>query len=321
MPKPLISIVTPCFNEEGNVVNHFHRIQNVIAPFHTEYNFEHIYTDNCSEDDTFNLLRSLTEMHPQCRVIRFSRNIGAMRAIYFGLMHAKGDAAILIQADLQDPPELIPQFIEGWREGYDVVFGQIESREENWLVENLRKIYYKIVSRLSDVSPPENAGEFRLTTRRVLDAIAKFKEDDAYLRGIIAHIGFRQKSILYRREARVAGRSNSHLPYLVGFALNGLVSSTVVPLRLVILTGIFTICIGLLFMGYTVVVRLFGIQHVPDGATAIILLITFFAGAQLLALGIIAEYIRKIYIQSLNRPQAFVADYLNMERYDLSPLD
>ena len=186
--KPLISIVTPCYNEEQNVEIHYDRVCKAIAPFTNKYDFEHIYTDNVSTDNTFNKLVEMSKRYPSIRVIRFSRNIGANRAIYQGLVHAQGDAAMLIQADLQDPPELIPNFINGWEEGNDIVYGQILDRQEPFFLKEIRKLYYALVSSLAEVQPPRNAGEFRLMSRRVLDSIKLYSEDDIYLRGVIAHI-------------------------------------------------------------------------------------------------------------------------------------
>ena len=306
--RKLISIVTPCYNEEVNLEKHFARVTAAIEPFRAKYDFEHIYTDNSSSDRTFEVLTKLASANTNIRAMRFSRNIGANRAIYMGLTHAKGDAAILIQADLQDPPELIPEFIQGWEEGYDVVYGKILNRREGFILNQVRKIYYKIITKLSDVPTPENAGEFRLTSRTVLNAIALYQEDDLYLRGAIAHIGYKQKAVPYRRHARAEGKSSTNLLYLIGFALNGLISTTVVPIRAVIAIGFFTTLIGMVTAAFLICTRIFFPSQVPSGVATLVTCITFFSGAQLFALGVIGEYIRKIYIQSLHRPQGFIQD-------------
>jgi polyisoprenyl-phosphate glycosyltransferase len=311
-PRKLISIVTPCYNEEGNVANHFQRVCAAIEPFREKYDFEHIYTDNCSQDQTFQLLTELGGRHKNVKAMRFSRNIGANRAIYMGLMQAKGDAAILIQADLQDPPEVIPDFIRGWEEGYDVVYGQIKSRREGFVTRNLRKTYYKIISRLADVTTPKNAGEFRLTSRRVLEAIRCYSEDDLYLRGAVAHIGYRQKAIIYDRAERVAGKSAAGAIHLIGYAMNGLIStSTVAPIRAVTLLGFLTSLVGFAFSAYVVLAKLLWPSEVPHGISLILAVVTTLAGIQMLSLGVIGEYIRKIYVQSLQRPPGFIQDKVN----------
>jgi polyisoprenyl-phosphate glycosyltransferase len=307
-----ISIVTPCFNEEPNVRDHFERVCAAIAPFRDRYDFEHVYTDNCSLDRTFELLKELGAKHPNVKAIRFARNIGANRAIYFGLMHATGDAAILIQADLQDPPELIPDFIKGWEEGHDVVFGQIHKRKGSFLLGGLRRVYYAIVTSLSDVPVPRNAGEFRLTSRRVLDAIREYTEDDLYLRGAVAHIGFKQKAIPYERHERAKGTSSINFIGLVSYAINGLTSTTVAPIRAVTIVGFLTAFIGFALTAYVVVTKLIYPGVPPHGFPTLASMITFFAGVQMLSIGVIGEYIRKIYTQSLRRPRGFIQDKVNL---------
>lgn len=311
MERKLISIVTPCYREELNVPVHFDRILKTIEPYRAKYDFEHIYTDNCSSDRTFEKLLELSNSHPNVRVLRFSRNIGANRAIYQGIIHAKGDAVILVQADLQDPPELISDFVKYWEEGFDVVYGQILDREENWLLKRMRRLYYNLVSSLAEVQPPRNAGEFRLMSKRVVDAVKLYREDDIYLRGVIAHVGFGQKAIPYRRAPRERGRTSTNLLFLIGYGLNGLTSTTVAPLRAVTVVGMFfaaiSFLIGLFTAGYKILFPAF----IPHGVTTLATLVTFFAGIQILALGIIGEYIRKIYVQSLERPQAIIQDKVN----------
>jgi polyisoprenyl-phosphate glycosyltransferase len=312
--KKLISVVTPCYNEEANVYAHFERVKKAVSPFSSKYDFEHIYTDNCSHDRTFDLLTALAKSNPEVKVMRFSRNIGANRAIYIGLTHAQGDSAILIQADLQDPPEVIPEFIVGWEEGNEIVYGQITNRKENWVLKSMRKVYYKIISLLADVAPPVNAGEFRLMSRKILDAMKLYREDDIYLRGVMAHIGFRQRAVPYERSARAAGKASSSLAYYVSYALNGLLStSTVAPIRAVFMVGLLTASVGFGYCIFIVVAKLMAPDRVPKGIASVVALVTFFSGVQLFALGIIGEYIRKIYVQSLNRPTGFIQDTINFK--------
>lgn len=310
--KRLISIVTPCYNEELNIDLHWERVSKAIEPFRERYDFEHIYTDNASTDATFDKLFQLSEMHAHVRILRFSRNIGANRAIYQGLIHAKGDAAVLIQADLQDPPEMIPDFIRAWEAGSDVAYGQIQNRDEGFILKSLRKLYYRLVAQLADVRPPQNAGEFRITSRRVLDAIKMYTEDDIYLRGVIAHIGFKQKALPYERASRHKGKSSTNVPFLIGYAMNGIISTSVVPLRFVILTGILTTLAASGFAAYNIIYKILYPDSLPHGIPTLVILISFFAGIQIFSLGIIAEYIRKIYVQSLRRPQAFIQDRVNL---------
>lgn len=208
MNRKLISIVTPCYNEELNVQEHFKQVSTVIDGYRNEFDFEHIYTDNASRDQTFEVLARIADVHPNVKVMRFSENIGLNRAIFMGLKHAKGDAIVLIQGDLQDPPELIAKFIDYWKEGYEVVYGKVQSRDEGLVIRNIRKLYYYLIDSFSDIPIPQGAGEFRITSRRVLNALLSYEEDDLYIRGAIARIGFKQMPIPYRRLARQKGESS-----------------------------------------------------------------------------------------------------------------
>lgn len=312
MRKTLISIVTPCYNEELNVREHFERVLRTIEPYRDEYDFEHIYTDNCSQDNTFGVLAELAKDRPNVKVIRFSSNIGANRAIFMGLKQSKGDATILIQADLQDPPEMIKTFIDEWKAGFEVVYGKIKIRHEGLILRSLRRVYYYIVDNLSDVPIPQNAGEFRLTSRRVLDALLTFQEDDPYVRGAIARIGFKQKPIPYERYGRRRGVTSTNFIFLISYAINGLVSTSVAPIRFVSAAGIFFATVGFILSALIILSKIFFPAESPRGFTMLATLVTFFGGLQLLGIGIIGEYLRKTYLQVLKRPLGFVEKTINI---------
>ncbi len=314
MSRKLISIVTPCFNEELNIFDHFDRVSKSISSFRDEFDFEHIYSDNRSADNTFQKLSELADKNNNVKVIGFSNNIGANRAIFMGLQQAKGDAIILIQADLQDPPEMIKQFIDYWKEGYEVVYGKILRRDEGVILSNLRKIFYYLVDNFSDVSIPQNAGEFRLTSRRVLDALLTYQEDDPYIRGAIARIGFKQKAIPYERAARKKGQTSTNFIFLIGYAINGLVSTSIAPIRIVSIAGIIFATLGFLLTGLIILSKIFFPSESPRGFTMLACLITFFSGLQLLGIGIIGEYLRKTYVQVLNRPLGFIDRSKNLDQ-------
>lgn len=313
MNRKLISIVTPCYNEELNVLEHFQQISRIIEGYQSEFDFEHIYTDNCSQDNTFDVLAKIANGRPNVKVIRFSHNIGANRAIFMGLKHAKGDAIVLIQADLQDPPELIAKFIDYWKEGYEVVYGKIQTREEGLILSNFRKLYYYLIDSFSDVPIPQGAGEFRITSRRVLDALLSYQEDDLYIRGAIARIGFRQMPISYERLARHKGESSNNYLRLISYAINGFVSTSVAPIRLVSTLGILFAFVGFLLTFLIILSRIFFPAAAPQGFTTLATLITFFAGLQLLGIGILGEYMRKTYLQVLSRPLGFIEKSINLD--------
>lgn len=308
----LISIVTPCYNEELNVHDHFSQVCDVIAPYRAEFDFEHIYTDNCSQDKTWEKLSELADKHSNVRIIRFSNNIGANRAIFMGLKAAKGDAVILIQADLQDPPGMIKDFIDGYKSGYDVVYGKIQGREEGLVIRNLRKIYYYLIDSLSDVPIPQGAGEFRITSRRVLDALLAYHEDDLYIRGAIARIGFRQLPIYYQRLARHKGESSNNYLRLISYAINGFVSTSVAPIRFVSIAGFLFSSLGFGLAILIALAKIFFPEVAPRGVTMIAVLVTFFGGLQLLGIGVIGEYLRKTYLQVLSRPLGFIEKSKNL---------
>lgn len=314
--KPLISIVTPCFNEEQNVEEQFRQVQEVTNKLSQNFDFEYIYTDNCSADATLLKLRSLAKNNRNFRVLKFSRNVGVNRAIFMGLKHTKGQACVVIQADLQDPPQLIHNFIEEWQNGYDVVYGQMEKRHDNFLILIFRRIYYFIVSRLAEYPIPRNVTEFRLTSRRVVNALMQLKEDDPYIRGSIAFIGYPQKAIPYTRKEREKGKSSFNFFGLVNYAMNGLTATTQVPLRLVSIFGLVVTFFGFLHLVLILSLRFIDPQYAPAGYTTLIALITFFSGVQILSLGIIGEYIKKINLQTLERPKAFIEESINFS--DLS---
>lgn len=312
-PKKLVSVVTPCFNEEENVREHYRRVCAAIAPFRDRYDFEHIYTDNCSEDQTFDLLCDMAAAQPKLRVLRFSRNIGGDRAIFFGLEQAKGDAVVLVQADLQDPPELIPEFLRQWELGNDIAYGKIMNREEGTVLKFCRRLYYRIISGLSDVPIPRNAGEFRLTSRRALDGILQFREHDLYMRGAVAQVGFRQVAVEYQRSKRAAGKSSVNLFYLVSYAINGLLSTTMVPIRAVTIAGAFFAACGFILTASIIVTKMLQPNSAPHGFPSLACLLAFLSGVQLLSIGIIGEYLRKTYVQTLKRPMGFIQDRVNCD--------
>lgn len=316
MNRKLISIVTPCYNEELNALEHFRQVSAVLDAYRSEFDFEHIYTDNASQDKTFEVLARIADEHPNVKVVRFSNNIGANRAIFMGLKLAKGDAVVLIQADLQDPPAIISKFIDYWKEGYEVVYGKIQTREEGLILSSFRRLYYYLIDSFSDVPIPQGAGEFRITSRRVLDALLSYQEDDLYIRGAIARIGFRQMPIPYERLARHKGESSNNYLRLTSYAINGFVSTSIAPIRMVSTLGILFAFIGFLLTFLILLSRIFFPDAAPQGFTTLATLITFFAGLQLLGIGIIGEYMRKTYLQVLSRPLGFIEKSINLDELD-----
>jgi glycosyltransferase involved in cell wall biosynthesis len=295
--KKLISIVVPVFNEEANIAPFHEAVSRVLLSLTERYDFELLFTDNHSTDQTFEILRRLSFRDNRIRVLRFSRNFGFQRSILTGYTHARGDAAIQIDCDLQDPPELISQFLSKWEEGFKVVYGERSNRKEPWWMNLIRKIFYRFIDLISEDDLPHDAGDFRLIDRRILSEL-KFVDDyQPYLRGIIATMGFNQIGIPYDRRERKLGKSHFSLAQLFGLALDGILNHSVIPLRIATYLGLaisFSTFVAtiLYFVG-----RLLFAKQWPPGFATITVLILASLSLNALFLGIIGEYIGRIYHQ------------------------
>lgn len=300
--KRLISIVIPVFNEVENLSPFLTALNTVTHSHKDNYDFEFVFTDNHSTDGTFELLAELAKSESRIRVIRFSRNFGYQKSILTGYLNTRGDAAIQLDVDLQDPPALISDFLKLWEEGYSVVYGIRENRQEGVLINSTRKIFYKIISCLSESDVPRDAGDFRLIDRRIIDLLGKIRDQNPYIRGKIAGMGFKQIGIPYDRNSRAAGHSKFSLGQYFKLAIDGIVSQSIVPLRIASYTGIFVafvmvVAIGILIMTHWI----FGAEW-PRGFALMTLLILFGISLNALFLGIIGEYIARIYRQSIAEP-------------------
>jgi polyisoprenyl-phosphate glycosyltransferase len=293
---PLISICIPVYNEELNIEPFYRRVSSVIDGLSDRYRFEILFTDNHSSDTTFARLAELSRRDCRVRVIRFSRNFGFQRSILTNYMNARGEAAIQLDVDLQDPPELIVDFLRYWEEGYKVVYGIRRERpnESVWL-HGMRKAFYRLVDYLSEETLPHDAGDFRLVDRCVLDQLKLVSDQQPYLRGLIASMGFRQTGIVYDRSAREFGSSKFNLVRLFGLALDGILQHSVIPLRIATFLGL--IMSGLAALGaiYYLLAKLFFGADWPPGVATSTLLTLLSIGMNALLLGIIGEYIGRIY--------------------------
>jgi len=307
-PKtPLISLVVPVFNEEANIGPFYDAVVAVTDKLQ-EYRFEFVFTDNHSTDSTFHLLRELALRDRRVRAYRFSRNFGFQRSIMTGYSRAQGDAAIQLDVDLQDPPELIGPFLEQWRLGAEVVYGVRVKRQESWVTNMQRVLFYRLIDHLSEEKIPVDAGDFRLISRRVIDLLKSFDDAQPYLRGTIATLGFKQVGIPYNRNARVRGESKFPFSKLVSLAMDGILNHSVVPLRLSTYFGLAVSAITLLAVaGYTAAKLIFGSQWPAGFATlAAIALASISINAMLL--GIIGEYIGRIYRQIKKQPLTIIEE-------------
>lgn len=305
--RKLLSICVPVYNEEENVRPFYERVSAVMRELGGRYDHEILFTDNHSEDSTFEKLKELSDEDPRVRVIRFSRNFGFQRSIFTNYANCRGDAAIQLDVDLQDPPELIPEFVALWEQGYKVVYGIRRARpnESRWL-HTSRKIFYRLVDYLSEDRLPHDAGDFRLIDRSLIDELKNVGDQQPYLRGLIATMGFRQTGVVYDRAARERGSSKFNLSGLIGLALDGILHHSVVPLRLATVFGLVMSLLSLLGGVYYLLGKAFFREDWPLGLASTSVLILFSIGMNALLLGIIGEYIGRIYKNVKTMPLTIV---------------
>ncbi len=309
--ESLLSVIVPCKNEEIVLPESNRRLVQALEQLGMR--FEIIYVDDGSTDSTLPLLRDLQRADPRLRLVALSRNFGHQLAITAGLQHAAGDAAVVIDADLQDPPEVIAEFVAKWQAGFDVVYGTRAEREgETAFKLWTAKLFYRIINRLSDVEIPLDTGDFRLMDRKVVDAFLAMPERDRFVRGMVSWIGYRQAAVPYRRAARQSGNSKYPLFKMLRLATDGIVSFSNVPLRLATVLGFASSAVALMFILYALLVRLFTNNWVPGWAT-IFIAVLFMGGVQLTCLGIIGEYLGRLYDEAKRRPLYLVRERLGFD--------
>lgn len=300
MPVPTLSVVVPCYNEQESIHACHEKLTEVLSALGESY--EIVFIDDGSRDQTAELLGQIHQRDPHVVVVRLSRNFGHQPAVTAGLSASLGNAVVIIDADLQDPPELIPQMVALWRSGYKVVYGIRQTRDGEtpfklWTA----KGFYRVINSLSDVEIPLDTGDFRLIDRIVVDVFLQMPERHRLLRGMWSWIGFPQVGLPYQRSARFAGETKYPLRKMLGLALDGIVSFSVVPLRLVTALGFLSAGAAFLGIVYTLFIRLLTHSWVRGWAMSFIGML-FMAGVQMLCLGILGEYIGRIYTESKQRP-------------------
>jgi len=303
--RETLSIIIPTFNEQENIDRAYDRLCEVMANVDVEW--ELIFSVDPCTDRTEELILSLCKKDARVKMLRFSRRFGQPMATIAGLEAACGDAAVVLDCDLQDPPELIPELVTRWREGYDVVYAQRRTRAGETIPKRIvAGVGYRVIKRIADVEIPPNTGDFRLMSRRVVDNVVSLKESHGFLRGLVGLVGFRQTSVLYDRDPRIAGTSkyNRFWGSLV-IGLNGIVGFSRYPLQLISMLGV-----GLAGLAFLLAIVYLGLklggQAFPVGNPTIVIVVAFFSGIQLLSLGVIGEYVGRIYDESRNRPKYIV---------------
>ena len=312
MSHRTLTVLTPCFNEVTNVGVLAERVAAALADQAVDY--RHVFIDNASTDGTVEALRALAGQDPRVAVILNQRNFGHVRSPYHGLLEAPGEAVIVMAADLQDPPELIPEFIEKWREGYRVVLGQKLNSEESWLFFNLRRSYYKLVKRLADVDLVENATGFGLYDRTVIEQLRALDEPYPYVRGLVCELGYPIARVPYEQPQRKRGITKNNFYTLYDVAMLGITSHSKVPLRLATMLGFaasaLSFAVGVAYLAY----KLIFWDRFAVGVAPVVIGLFFFASVQLFFIGILGEYLGAIHTKVAKRPLVVERERINWEQ-------
>ncbi|MFZ1301777.1 MAG: glycosyltransferase family 2 protein [Candidatus Microsaccharimonas sp.] len=305
-----ISILIPAYNEEPVLDKLFTRLAN-LANDTKDYNFEFLFINDGSKDKTLQIIKDYAEKDPRVSYVNLSRNFGKEIGMIAGLDHVTGDATVIIDADLQDPPELIPEMIKLWEEGYDDVYAKRKSREgESWLKKSTSKLYYKTLQSVTHIPIQEDTGDFRLLDRRVIEALKQFRESQRNTKAMFSWVGFHKKEILYDRDARAAGETKWNYLKLINLAIDGITSFTTAPLRISTFVGVLVSFFTFLYL-VIIVIRTIFFGADLAGYPSMMAVILFLGGVQLLSLGIIGEYIGRIFNETKQRPLYLIEEYHN----------
>ena len=309
----LISVVTPCYNEEDNVEELYTRVKIVLNDKLSNYKYEHIFIDNASTDTTVSKLKNIADNDSNVKIIVNSRNFGHMCSPVHGMFQASGDVIISIVSDLQDPPEMIPQFIKEWENGNDIVLAIKKSSEENGLMFKIRKLYYGLLSKLSEVEVFKNYTGFGLYDKKVMSAIKELKDPYPFFRGMVAEVGFKVAKIAYDQPVRLRGITKNNFYTLYDIGILGIINNSKVPLRMAIFMGVLFGVLSLLVgFGYFIAKLLYW-DTMSLGVAPLIIMSSLMFSVMLFFIGIIGEYVGAIYTQVLNRPLVFEKERINFE--------
>ena len=317
----LLSVVIPVYNEEENVNRAYERLAATLDAVE-DLRWELIFAADPSTDRTEELILELRERDPRVKMLRFSRRFGQPMATLAGLEYARGDAVVVIDCDLQDPPELIPALLERWRAGFDVVYAQRRTRAGETLPKRIvAYLGYKVIARIAEVEIPPNTGDFRLLSRRVVNNVVALKEGHGFLRGLVGLVGFRQVSVPYDRDPRAAGKSKYNQAFgslLIG--LNGVVGFSRYPLQLISMAGVASAAFAFTLAVVYAALKLAGVAF-PLGNPTLVIVVSFFSGLQMLSLGVIGEYVGRIYDETRERPKFIIESSYGLDANERSQRD
>lgn len=311
--KKLISYILPVYNEQAGLEEFYTTLSSVLAE-KPNYLFELIFINDGSKDSSLQILQALHEKDERVIVVNFSKNFGHQMAITAGLDIANGDAAIIMDTDLQDPPETSLKLIEKWQEGFQVVYAQRKQRQDGAIKKLTAYVFYRILNRLSEVRIPKDTGDFRLLDQSVVAELRKFRETNRFMRGLTSYIGFNQTAILFERNKRFAGETHYPFAKMLKLAFDGITSFSTVPLKIITHFGFYVSVFSFVGIIYAVFVRIFIPEITVQGTTFAIISVLFMGGVQMIMLGILGEYIGRIYQEVQNRPLYIVSSILKRNK-------
>lgn len=310
-----VSVVIPMYYEEEVAQICYDRVSEVLEKLKKEYDYEIIFVNDGSKDKTLSILKEIASKDSKVKIISFSRNFGHQAAVTAGIKEVSGDAIVIMDADLQDPPELIPDMLKLWEDGYEVIYGKRNTRKGESAFKLLTaKMFYSFLNAMSEVDIPKNTGDFRLVDKSVIDVINNLPEHNKFLRGLFSWVGFEQKEFLYDRPKRELGETKYPFKKMLKLAKDGIISFSTKPLKIVGGLGIFSILLSMIILVYSILSYALDWNNLADGWTSIMVCITFFAGVQLFSLWIMSEYISRIYDESKGRPEYIVKEKINFDK-------
>lgn len=301
MPKKLISYIFPIYNEDGNITLLYDTMASLLDK-HSNYQYEIIFINDGSRDASLEMLTELQKKDSRIAVIDFARNFGHQLAVTAGIDYAHGDAAIIMDSDMQDPPSVSFELLDKWEEGYEVVYAQRRSRKDTFLKKLTADMYYRVLHGLADIDIPRNTGDFRLIDRKVIDQMKAMPEHNRFLRGMVSWIGFRQTAVQFDRDERHSGETGYPLKKMIKFAADGIMGFSSAPLKLIASTGYFFALLAFFGILYVLCVKLFTPEVAVEGWAFIVIAILMIGGIQLIMLGVLGSYIGRIYTEAQNRP-------------------
>ncbi|HOF16895.1 MAG TPA: glycosyltransferase family 2 protein [Bacteroidales bacterium] len=307
----LLSVIIPCYNEELVIEETYKRLTSVLGSM--QHSYELIFINDGSRDKTYDILFQLSEKDAKVKILHFSRNFGHQCAVTAGINHCNGDAAVIIDSDLQDPPEVIIDMLKIMEEEKaNVVYGVRKKRKgETWFKLVTAKYFYRILNSLSDVKFPVDTGDFRLIDRNIIDTFNRMEEKNKYIRGLISWMGYKQVPCYYEREERFAGETKYPLKKMLKFAMIGVFYFSKKPLKLATYTGFISVAIGILYALIALITKLINPSALVTGWTTIIVLIVFFGGVQLITIGVLGQYIGNLFDEAKKRPEYIVGKKIN----------